>query len=454
MKTKHSHLIIILAILNCLLIFNTCYAQIITTIAGNGIAGFSGDSGLAVSAQFNVPCEIAIDKAGNLYILDLYNYRIRRINTAGIINTVAGNGTKGYSGNGGPATSAEIDPGGGIAIDTAGNLYYSNYNKGRVCMVNSSGIINSIAGGGNCSGISCGDGGPADSATIDGPCGLAVDMRGNLYITDYFGQRVRVVDTSHIINTVAGNGYGAGSWWGGYSGDGGPATAAALNRPNNVCLDAAGNLYIADYGNSRIRMVNISGIITTIAGNGTNGFSGDGGLAISAEICPSLGVVDTAGNLYLPDDLHNRIRRVSTSGIITTVVGNGIQGFSGDGGLAINAELNQPNAVALDNAGNLYIADCFNNRIRKVTNVITIGTEQSSIGSEQISVYPNPAKNRIQVSSGGHKIILISIYDMLGKEMISTTEKEIDVSKLPEGVYFMQVKTSEGLFTKKVIIQR
>jgi trimeric autotransporter adhesin len=335
-------------------------AGIITTVAGDGTPGFSGDGGPATSAQLSSPLGVAVDGAGNLYIADSSNNRLRKVSPAGIITTVAGNGAFSYSGDGGPARSALLWNPEGAAVDGAGNLYVADTHNNRVRKVSAAGIITTIAGNGAYGGS--GDGGPATSAELAGPLGLAVDGSGNLYIADYDNIRVRRVSPAGTITTVAGNGVG------GYSGDGGPANAAQLNRPSGVAVDGAGNLYIADVSNSCIRQVSPTGIISTVAGNGTLGYSGDGGPATHAALSDPWAVaVDGAGNLYIADTYNQRIRKVSPAGIISTVAGNGAAGYSGDGGPATSAQLYFPEGVAVDGAGNLYIADTNNYRIRKVS---------------------------------------------------------------------------------------
>jgi sugar lactone lactonase YvrE len=226
--------------------------------------------------------------------------------------------------------------------------------------VSTSGTITTFAGNGT-QGFS-GDGGPATSAGLSYPGGVAVDAAGNLYIADTSNHRVRKVSTSGTITTVAGNGTF------GFSGDDGPATNATLSYPTEVAVDAVGNLYIADTGNLRVRKVSASGTITTVAGNGIYGFSGDGGPATNASLVIPRGVaVDAVGNLYIADYGNSRVRKVSSWGTITTVAGNGSPGFSGDGGPATSAALGYPRGVAVDAAGNLYIADTDNNRVRKVS---------------------------------------------------------------------------------------
>jgi trimeric autotransporter adhesin len=351
----------------------------LNAVAGNGIKGFSGEGGPATSASLNYPIGVAVDSAGNLYIADSDNYRIRRV-SGGTITTVAGNGTRGFSGDGGPATAASLNMVFGLAVDSADNLYIADTDNFRVRKV-SGGIITTVAGNGS-SGFS-GDGGPATSAWLEGPEGVAVDLTGNLYIADPSNQRVRKVSNG-IITTAAGNGNP------GFSGDGGPATGASLSDPVGVSVDAAGNLYIADTRNGRIREMSYgtsttgtsttgtsttgtsttgtstTGTITTVAGNGNAALSGDGGPATSASLnLPQAVAVDSAGNAYIADSDNYRLRKVS-GGTIATIAGNGNYRSSGDGGPATSASLFSPNAVAVDSAVNLYISDYDNQRIRKV----------------------------------------------------------------------------------------
>jgi len=337
---------------------NNNVLSIIETVAGNGTRGFSGDGGPATDAMIEHPKGVALDSAGNLFISDSSHHCIRKVDPSGIITTVAGNGTWGFSGDGGPATDAMLDNPYGVALDSAGNLFIADRFNGRIRKVDPSGIITTVAGNGT-RGFS-GDSGPATDAMIY-PADVAVDNAGNLFIADSDNYRIRKVDPSGIITTVAGN----GTW--GFSGDGGPATDAMISYAMDVAMDSTGNLFITDYNNNRIRKVDLSGIITTVAGNGTRGFNGDGGPATDAMLRdPNTVALDSGGNLFIADYYNHRIRKVDPSGIITTVAGNGTGGFSGDSGPATYAMLETPSEVAVDSAGNLFIADYRNFRIRKV----------------------------------------------------------------------------------------
>jgi len=332
---------------------------IITTMAGNGTNGYSGDGSAATNSELYNPASSAVDANGNLFIADTYNDVIRKVGTNGIITTVVGNGTNGYSGDGGAATNAELYNPFDVAVNATGNLFIADYQNNRIREVEANGIITTIAGNGT--GGYFGDGGAATNAELNSPIGVAVDATGNLFIADQGNSIIRKVGTNGIITTVAGNGTQS------YSGDGGMATNAELYLPDDVAVDATGNLFIADAGNNRIRKVGTNGIITTVAGNGTAGHIGDGGAATNAELSLPTGVaVNATGYLFIADYQNNRIREVEANGFIIAIAGNGTNGYSGDGGAATNAELNNPARVAVDAAGNLFITDFENNVIRKV----------------------------------------------------------------------------------------
>ncbi len=341
-----------------------CFGQgyLIRTLAGNGVAGYSNDNVAATSSELWSPHGIVVDPSGNIYIADTDNSRIRKITPSGIISTIAGDGTPNYAGDGGPAVKAELNFPRAITMDAAGNLYIADTVNAVVRKISTNGIITTIAGTGTF-GYS-GDGGPASSAQLYSPYDVKIDAAGNIYILDRTVHVVRKISPNGTISTFAGNGTG------GYAGDGGPAAQAELNYPVSLALDLAGDLYIGDAGNSCIREVNTRGIISTVAGNTVLGYSGDGGPATSAQLDDIQGLaVDSAGNLYIADEDNYRIRVVS-NGIITTVAGNGQHGFSGDGGPALQAEFNLPQGLAFGPGGGvLYVVDSGNNRVRALTQV-------------------------------------------------------------------------------------
>ena len=276
-------------------------AGVISTIAGTGEQGFGGDGGPAVQAQLTYPRDVATNAAGNLYIPDTSNNRIRKVDSAGVITTIAGTGERGFGGDGGPAVDAQLRFPLGVATDSAGNLYFADQPNNRIRKVDAAGTITTIAGTGE-RGFG-GDGGPAVDAQLRSPWGVATDSAGNVYFADLYNQRIRMVDSAGVITTIAGTGER------GFGGDGGPAVDAQLNAPRDVAADSAGNLFIVDTFNHRIRMVDSSGVITTIAGTGDSGFGGDGGPATDAQLNTPFGVAtDSAGNLYFADLYNHRIR--------------------------------------------------------------------------------------------------------------------------------------------------
>ena len=345
---------VMLPVLTCCSVFalgNIATAQqsgsyLITTVAGNGSAGFSGDGGPATTATLLNPSEVTLDISGNVYILDADNHRIRKVATVGTITTIAGNGKAGFSGDG-PATAETLGESSGLAVDTSGNLYIAEYQYNRIRKVSLDGLMTTIAGGQG-AGFS-GDGGPAVKAQLNFPAAIVVDASSNLYIADSFNHRIRKVSPNGIITTIAGNGSI------GLAGDGGPATSATLSYPFDLVADSSNNLYFSDGGS--IRKVSTSGIISTVAAG-----LPESGLA-----------VDASGNAYVADGESNLIRKVSGGGSITTIAGNGSTGFSGDGGPAI--QVSRPAGLALDAMGNLYVAETGNQRVRKLVFV-----PQSSVG--------------------------------------------------------------------------
>ena len=357
-----------------LLVGSAAYGQIvlpapgfINTVAGNGVAGYTGDGLLATSAEMENPWSVALDSQGNIYVADISACVVRKVTAStGVITTVAGTGTCGYNSDGILATSAEMYQPNGVAVDSSGNIYISDTYNQRIRKVNvASGLMSTVAGNGT-PGYN-NDGIAATSAELVFPGGVALDSSGNIYIADMANNRIRKVTiSSGLISTVAGNGTQ------GYNGDGIAATSAELDTPNTVAVDSSGNIYIADAGNNRIRKVTVSsGLISTVAGNGTQGYNGDGIAATSAELyLPAAAAVDSSGNIYIADSGYNfldgtRIRKVTvSSGLISTVAGTGTVGYNKDGIPANTAEINSPEGVAVDSSGNIYIADSSNSRVR------------------------------------------------------------------------------------------
>jgi trimeric autotransporter adhesin len=470
---------------------------IIATVAGDSIAGYSGDGGAATAAEINFPRGVFADNEGSLLIADYNNNRIRSVSTSGVIGTVAGTGLYSFSGDGATALRAELNDNEGVAADTAGNLYIADKLNNRIRKVDAAtGMIATIAGNGIAGHI--GDGGSALSASLNQPTDICLDSIGNLYIADAMNHVIRKVDATNNIYTIAGTGVG------GYSGDGGPATTAMLNHPSGVCMDHMHHLYISDQANSRVRMLDFStGQIETVAGTGVAGFSGDGGAATAAKLnTPTRMCIDDGNNLYIADEAENRVRKLYSSGKITTIAGSGTAGYGGDAGAATAAVLNGPDGVCVSGAGDLYIADKNNNVVRMVDpsgNIHTIAGDDTAgysgdggpataamlngpaaitaypsgrlliadagnsrvrllsglptsastliVSTPSFAVYPNPCHDRVVISCPPVNGGTLAIYDISGKKYIEsmlTGSVAIDVSRLAPGLYLVELTQSGG----------
>jgi len=420
----------------------------IFTVAGDSSSGFSGDGGLATNAQLNAPWGVTADSFGNLYIADTGNHVIRKIDTIGMISTVAGQaGNSNFGGDGGPATSAQLEDPISVLTDAAGNLYIAEQtidstggfvNGARIRKVDNTGTITTIAGGATsiCSTAtdSLGDGCSATSAILLGAWGLAMDSKNNLYVSDYFGNRVRQIGTNGVITSVAGNGTK------GYSGDGKSATNAELYGPAGLSVDPSDNIYLADSQNNVVRKLTSTGIITTVVGNGAFAYSGDGGLATDAGIDFPFGpMTDPAGNLFISElgGHGSAVREVDTAGKIETVAGNANAGYGGDGGPASSAALAFPHGIALDTSGNLYIADTSNNRIREIltaaapTNVAVQCTVPSfAPASEIVGYFPSS----LILDSSFHVTNSYDIY-YSGSPYVVQATAEFSTGESPQSVF-------------------
>jgi uncharacterized protein (TIGR03437 family) len=349
----------------------------IATIAG---ANRVLDGSAATSVPLRSPVSLAFDSAGNLYISDSADSRIRKVSPTGIISTFAGTGFPGFSGDRGPAAQAEIDTPGGIAIDANNNVYFADRGNNRVRRISPDGTINTVAGNGSM-GVPA-DGGPALSASIS-PYGIAVDTKGNLYIGDVSHYRIRKVDTNGMITTIAGSGQE------GYGGDNGPGVDALIGETGALVVDANFNVYFADISNALVRKIDPTGNISPFAGSGDTGYTDDGIPATQELMLPTGLAFDQAGNLYISDVNLNRIIKIDTTLTATTVAGNETAGFTGDGGLALNAELNFPNGLAVDSSSALYIADELNQRVRKVSQqaITTIAGTNNRDGGPAVQAF-------------------------------------------------------------------
>lgn len=427
-------------------------AQTITTIAGNQVAGYSGDGAQATAAEIHNPMGIARDASGNIYIADDYNNVIRKVNTSGVISTFAGNGTYNYSGDNGPATAAEIGDPQGVAVDASGNVYIADKGNNRIRMVDGSGTITTYAGTGTAGFF--GDGGAATAAQMHNPDAVAIDPSGNLYIADLTNDRIRKVNTGGVMSTFAGNGTK------GYSGDGGPATAAEIYYCYALGTDASGNVYIGDQANHRLRKVNSSGVISTIAGTGTAGYSGDGGPATAADLDFITGITaDAVGNIYFSDASTQYVRIVFAGGGIATIAGIGTAGYSGDGGPATAAELHNPYGLVMASGGVMYVAEDLNNDVRKITGITSV--DEIAVNNS-VRVYPNPSNGIFNIQITNYKPVIsgmIEVYNLGGEKVynsrINNPSQQINLSNNAKGIYLYRIcnKAGEVISSGRVVIE-
>ncbi len=449
----------------------------IETVAGNGVFvvdgnGYAGDGGLAVSATLNNPTGVFVDSSNNIYFADLNNSCIRKVDQSGIISTIAGiGGSAGYSGDGGVATSAHLNAPYGVYGDSSGNIYFADRGNHCIRMISnvtdtvygiscSAGYIYTIAGIGGSAGYS-GDGSTATASQLNTPYGVYVDTSGILYISDSSNHCIRKVTQSGIISTIAGTGSA------GYSGDGGSATSAQLKKPFGICIDSSNNIYIADNGNSRIRMFTVGGNISTVAGTGTVGCSGDGGSATSAQIDKPNGIcIDSSNAIYIADNNNFCVRKFTVGGNITTVAGiGGSVGYSGDGGLATSAQMFITKGVCLDGSGNLYITDN-GFRIRKlfipqefdfangdtITTNVNGGVIFDGTSDSDVCTFSGSATDDVQVTKG--KVVFdssTSIADgrsvrIKGGDVIAAAARELPIFAMDQaGELYVNTSGTVGL---------
>ncbi len=431
-KLLYKLLVFVFAIGN----FCNCFSQTITTVAGTGLSTSTGDGGPASLATL-FPGSIAIDKFGNYYIGDGYHSFIRKVGINDTISTIAGNGTMGFSGDGGAATDAQIGVIDAMICDTLGNLFFCDISNNRIRKVSIDGIISTIVG--DSSYAYNGDGLPATSTSIYNPAGIAFDSHGNLYFSDAGHSRVRKMSVSGIVTTIAGNGSLS------FGGDGGQATAAQIYHPRGIAIDAHDNIYFSDYNNRRIRKISSSGIITTVVGNGIGGYSGYGGAATAATFDGVIGVkIDKYNNIYFSDYGNMTVNVVYSNGNIATLAGNGTCGFAVDSGLASASILCDPWYIALDSCGNIYVPDGGNWRVRKITfdhcNYLSTPTVKNI--SQTPAYYPNPFSSELTIENKT-PIESLVVFNLLGQKIFEDNnlpqQKAIDTRNWPNGMYLLQI---------------
>ncbi len=423
------------------------HAQVIVTAVGGG---FGGDGGPALGAALGTPFGLALDDSGNLYICDVSDRRIRKVTPGygGIITTIAGNGTIGYSGDGGLGIYAQINGGVDVAVDRHGNVYIADAGNGCIRKVTPEDTITTIAGTG-VAGYN-GDSIPATAAQLNGPTGIAVDGIGNLYIADESNHRIRKVDTAGIITTIAGTGMA------GFSPDGSRADTAKLDSLYSLRFDKTGNLFFTD--NIRIRKMDTAGIITTVAGIGIEGFSGDSGMATAAEIEIDAISIDSSGNIYMAEGATNRVRKITTDGIVNTIAGTGFTGYSGDYGNPLLAEFRGVSGIVVSTTGDIFISDEGNQVVRLITRH-PLSINKYSYVQENLNVFPNPSNSicTIQVSTPASEQAEITITNITGTEVckfVTATNQPYSIKlDWPAGIYIINAATEHEHFTEKLIVQ-
>ena len=430
------------------------HAQIITTFAGCGSTSCGvGDGGPATAAATNADCGGTFDKYGNFYFSEIIGCRVRKVTPAGIISTVIGTGSCGFSGDNGPATAADINEPITVLLDTAGNIYLDDGGNFRIRKVDAAtGIISTIAGNGT--GGFSGEEVPATDAQVWGVNDMCFDKLGNLYFTDQYNYRVRKITPSGIISTIAGTGVLTATG----SGDGGPATAATFNLLQGIAANDSGDVYVCDYNAGTVREINTSGVITTVAGNGTLTYDGDNVSALHAQISPVRLTFDLSQNLVIGDELNHRVYKIDNADIIHCIAGNGMSGYNGDGELATAASLDYPAGLTYDTCGNLYISESTNRRVRKVSfNPTCLPLSLAETTTSEITIYPNPATSELNVNNIT-TATNYALFNVTGIIEQSGTLKEgsntISIKSLPPGLHILELTDDEGKKTVKKIVKQ
>ncbi len=420
-------------------------AQVITTIVGdaNGRPGNTGDGSFSTFARLNAPTSILADKKGNVYIADQNNNKIRKIDIYGVIRTIAGSGAPGSTGDGGPSEKAKLFAPTGLAMDKYGNIYFADSKNNKIRKIDTAGIIYTVAGTGNYD--DKGEDTLAIYASFKEPKAVAVDDTGNVYIADCNNNKIRKIDTAGVVHTIAGNGDAT------YYGDNVPASGAKLNKPSGLAIDPRdGSLVIADTYNNYVRRITPDGIIHNVAGNGVPGFGGDNSVVIAASQVnnPTGVVVDRHGNLFIADQINNRVRKLDTLGRMSTVAGTGRPESGGDGGSALEAMLFLPTAVSVDTLGNLFVAEK-KNKIRYVY----LDTIPSEFGMD---VFPLPCikHTNIFMPSLYEEIATVFVLNMEGREVaryVAPTNKHVNVYFEYPGTYMIYAVSKHGKWRAKAI---
>ncbi len=399
-------------------------AQVVTTFAGSGATGSTDATGIA--ASFNLPYGVCTDASGNVYVADGGNNKIRKITPAGVVSTFAGSGTAGSTDATGIAASFNSPR--GVCTDATGNVYVADELNHKIRKITPAGVVSTFAGSGTA--------GSADATGIAAsfyyPCGVCTDATGNVYVADYSNHKIRKITPAGVVSTFAGSGT-AGS-------TDATGIAASFYAPIGVCTDAAGNVYVADANNSKIRKITPAGVVSTFAGSGANGSTDATGIAASFNF-PYGVCTDATGNVYVADYSNHKIRKITPAGLVSTFAGSGVVGSTDATGIA--ASFNLPYGVCTDASGNVYVAEEGNHKIRKIDILSTTITEKGVMNSV-MHVYPNPSTSALTIQTN-EIIESVSIYNSLGSLIQTESKTSFSVEKLSVGIYTLQIKTIKGI---------
>jgi sugar lactone lactonase YvrE len=414
-----------------ILVFGYTNAQVTVTTFAGSTQGFADGTGAA--AQFYLPNGVATDTAGNVYVADTHNNKIRKITPEGVVSTIAGSGVNGYAN--GTGTAAQFNLPSGVAADGIGNVYVADQQNHRIRKISPAGVVTTFAGSsqGYADGI-------ATVARFSTPVGVATDAAGNVYVADYYNNKIRKITSAGVVSTLAGSTQGYAD---------GTGTAAQFYNPSGVALDAAGNVYVADYNNNRIRKITPAGIVSTFAGSGIAVGSLDGIGTAAMFYYPNGVATDGVGNVYVADFNNNEIRKITPEAVVSTLAGNGNSGATD--GIGALAQFKYPTGVATDAAGNVYISDTSNHRIRKIAQ--TLGVTQNDIPSK-ITIYPNPVAKLLTVQLENDCVLdKISIADLSGKIILTQSQNSntINVENLAQGIYILEAYSGEDKYVSKFV---
>ena len=408
--------------------FVNAKAQYVSTFAGS-TQGFV--NGTATTAKFNWPMGIAIDTEGTIFVVDSANYVIRKITSAGVVSTFAGSGIGGFAD--GIASVAQFNGIDGLAVDTAGNVYVADTNNHRIRKISAAGVVSTLAG--STQGYANGTG---TAARFNNPSGVAVDAAGNVFVTDTFNYRIRKITPAGVVSTLAGSGVV------GFAN--GSGTAAQFNKTYGIAVNDTGSIFVADALNHRVRKITASGVVTTFAGSVYGYANGNG---TTAKFSYPYGItVDATDNVYVTDAEDNRIRKITIAGMVSTLAGSGIGGFAD--GIGTTAQFINPCGVTVDAVGSVFISDATNHRIRKITNSLST----ADYNQNQVLIYPNPVSSIINIDLGDSIASKVILFDMNGRVMQTeniVNSSGIEISNLANGMYLMQITTDKGVVYKKIV---